>query len=127
MSGCAAAALREQRRRQLENRLRAGRKWRDQDFVFTTAVGMPMDARAVDRRYHAARERLGLPNVPWHFLRHFYATSLLEAGEDLSLVSRSLGHASVATTASFYGHLRPAMLQRSAERMDEPMRRATGT
>ena len=60
----------------------------------------------------------------WHHLRLFAATALLEAGEDLFVVSRVLGHTSVATTASFYGHVRPAMLQRSADRMDELLRRA---
>ena len=42
-------------------------------------------------------------------------------------VSRILGHTSVATTASFYGHVQPAMLRRSADRMDELMRKASGT
>jgi integrase len=121
------AALREQRRRQLEDRLRAGRRWNDEGYVFTTAVGTAMDARDVDRRYHAARVRLGLHNVPWHYLRHFAATALLEAGEDLFVVSRILGHTSVATTASFYGHVQPAMLRASADRMEELMRKASGT
>ena len=81
-------ALREQRRRQLEDRLRAGSRWHDDGFVFASTVGTASDARN-------------------------------EAGEGLFVVSRILGHTSVATTASFYGHVRPAMLQRSAERMNE--------
>ncbi len=95
--------------------------------MFSTQLGTAQFARNVDRRYHAARETLGLPNVPWHHLRHFAATALLEAGEDLFVVSRILGHTSVATTASFYGHVQPAMLRRSADRMDELMRKASGT
>jgi hypothetical protein len=35
--------------------------------------------------------------------------------------------ASVATTASFYGHVRPSMLRQSADRMDAVMRTAAGT
>ena len=120
----ALTAIREQRRRQLEDRLRAGHRWHDDGFVFASRVGTALDARNVVRRYHATRERVGLPNLPWHHLRHFAATALLEAGEDLFVVSRVLGHTSVATTASFYGHIRPAMLRRSAERMDELMQRA---
>ena len=119
-------ALREQRRRQLEDRLRAGHRWHDDGFVFASKIGTALEARNVVRRYHAIREQAGLPNLPWHHLRHFAATSLLEAGEDLFVVSRVLGHTSVATTASFYGHVRPAMLRRSAERMDELLSRAAG-
>lgn len=115
----ALAGLREQRRRQLEDRLRAGRRWQDDRFVFASRLGTALDARNVIRRYHAMRQHLGLPDVPWHHLRHFAATALLETGEDLFVVSRILGHTSVATTASFYGHVQPAMLRRSADRMDE--------
>jgi integrase len=107
--------------------MRAGRRWHDEGYVFTTEVGTAMDARDVTRRYHAARESLELPNVPWHHLRHFVATALLEDGDDLLTVSRILGHQSVATTASFYSHLQPSMLKRSADRMDDVMRRASGT
>lgn len=114
----AAAALREQRRRQLEDRLRAGRRWHDSGYVFATSIGTAQDARNVVRQYHAACEHLGLPDLPWHHLRHFAATALLAAGEDLFTVSRILGHTSVATTASFYGHVQPEALRGAASRMD---------
>jgi site-specific recombinase XerD len=96
-------------------------------FVFASRIGTALDARNVVRRYHVVRELAGLPNLPWHHLRHCAATALLEAGEDLFIVSRILGHTSVATTASFYGHVRPAMLRRSAERMVELLNGAAGT
>ena len=34
------------------------------------------------------------------------------------MVSRSLGHANLSTTADVYGHVTPAMQERSAARMD---------
>jgi site-specific recombinase XerD len=114
-------ALREQRRRQLEARLVAGRRWKDSGLVFTTATGGPMDASAAVRDYHAATDRLGLPRRNWHSLRHFAATALLEAGADLYTVSRMLGHASITTTANVYGHVTPATLRRSADLMDRAL------
>ena len=52
---------------------------------------------------------------------------MLEDGEELAVISRSLGHANFSTTADVYAHLTPAMLERSAERMDAILgRRATG-
>ena len=44
---------------------------------------------------------------------------MLEAGEDLPVVSKSLGHADLGTTADIYAHLTPAMQERSAARMDK--------
>ena len=112
------AALREHRRRQLEERLAAGPRWQDGDRVFTTAIGTALDSRNVTRYLQAHLARLGLPRQRFHDLRHAFATLLIEAGEDLGVVSRILGHADFATTADVYAHLTPAMLDRAADRMD---------
>ena len=60
----------------------------------------------------------GLPHQRLHDLRHACATLRLEQGEDLAIVSRILGHASITTTANVYGHLTEAMLGKAAERTD---------
>ena len=51
-------------------------------------------------------------------MRHCYATLLLEDGEELGVISRTLGHPTISTTANIYAHLTPAMLERTAVRMD---------
>jgi site-specific recombinase XerD len=56
-------------------------------------------------------------------MRHAYATLLLEAGEELGVISRTLGHSQIATAADVYGHLTPAMLERTAARMDRVLLR----
>ena len=48
---------------------------------------------------------------------------MLEAGENLAVVSRSLGHANLSTTADVYSHITPSMQERSAARMDAILRR----
>ena len=75
-------------------------------------------ARNVLRSLHAHLERAGLPRQRFHDLRHAYATLLLEDGEELGVISRTLGHSQIATTADVYAHLTPAMLERTAARMD---------
>ena len=47
-----------------------------------------------------------------------YATLAIEAGEDTAVVSRALGHASVAITADVYMHVTPAMRDGLAARME---------
>jgi integrase len=75
-------------------------------------------ARNVLRALHQHLERAGLPRQRFHDLRHAYATLLLEDGEELGVISRTLGHANITTTANIYAHLTPAMLERTAVRMD---------
>ena len=60
----------------------------------------------------------GLPRQRFHDLRHAYATLMIEQGEDLTVVSRMLGHANLSTTADVHAHLTRRMLDRAAERMD---------
>lgn len=79
-----SATLREQRRRQLEQRLAAGRRWRDTGHVFTTTVGTPLDGPTVTRAFQTALLEAGLPRQRFHDLRHATATLLLEAGEELA-------------------------------------------
>jgi integrase len=113
-----ATALREHRRRQLEERLAAGSRWHDGDYVFATPFGRSLDANNVRHRFQATLVATGLPRQRLHDLRQSCATLRLEQGEELAVVSRILGHASIATTADVYGHLTDAMLGRAAERTD---------
>ena len=116
--GSVAATLRAHRTRQLEERIAAGRRWRDGDFVFVTKLGEPLDTSTVTRAFQAALRRAGLARQRFHDLRHATATLHLEAGEELIVVSRLLGHSTISTTADVYAHVTPAMLDRTADRMD---------
>jgi len=42
---------------------------------------------------------------------------MLEAGEELGMVSKSLGHSDLGVTNNVYGHVTPAMRAQSAARM----------
>ena len=113
----ARAALREQRRRQLEERSRLA-PGQDRDLVFTNGTGGPLDSRNVTQSLQAALARAGLPRQRFHDLRHAHATLMLEDGEELAILSRSLGHADLSTRADVYAHLTTRMQERSAARMD---------
>lgn len=114
----AVHALRTQQSRQRRARLAAGRSWHDEGLVFTTAEGRALDGANVTHTLQTALERAKLPRQRFHDLRHANATLLLEAGEELAVISRTLGHSDLSTTADVYAHLTRSMQERSAARMD---------
>ena len=66
-----------------------------------------MNASGVQKAFRAALKASGLTKAASvHSLRHSYATHLLEAGVNLGLIQRYLGHGSLTTTF-IYIHLTP--------------------
>ena len=114
-------ALRDHRRRQLEERVHAGARWTEHDFVFASTVGTPLFSRNVTQTFQQALASAGLPRKRFHDLRHTAATLLIEQGVPIYEVSRLLGHSSLSTTADIYGHLTNEMQLRTAQRMDQAL------
>ena len=53
-----------------------------------------------------------------HALRHFYASTLLDAGESIKALSEYLGHADPGFTLRTYTHLMPASDERTRRAVD---------
>jgi integrase len=70
--------------------------------------------------FRRAREKAGLPHVTFHDLRRTCATMMIEAGVDLYVVSKLLGHSSVAVTQSRYAHLQVDAVAAGLERTFAP-------
>src|SRR5262249_51746505 len=103
----AVSALRAHRVRQLEARLAAGSKWRDNGFVFASSIGSPLDPRNVTRQFKALLTLAKLPNIRLHDLRHSCATLLLAQGVNPRVVMETLGHSQVSLTLNTYTHVLP--------------------
>jgi integrase len=99
----------------ITDRLRAARKWQIDDaresgrfppaLVFTTTVGTPMDVSAVNRQFHQALKRHGLPWYKVHALRHGVITYLIRRGVPSPIVQSMVGHTSGRMTNEVYTHL----------------------
>jgi integrase len=114
----ACAALREHRRHQNVQRLAAGHEWVDNDLIFCTITGTPMDPSRINYYLNQALKKAALPRVRIHDLRHSAATMLAQQGENARLVQEMLGHSTVSLTLGTYTHVSPAMHREAADRMD---------
>jgi integrase len=101
------AVVRAHRTRQLEQRLLVGRGYRDHDLVFASASGEPWNPDSIGQAFGRAVERIDVPRIRLHDLRHTHATHLLAAGVNARIVSERLGHSTVAFTLGVYGHVMP--------------------
>ena len=107
VSEATARLLRDIRKQQLKDRLKAGSVWHQTPYVFTTADGQPCDPRNALRALKSAAAKAGMTGVGLHTLRHSAATVMLTNGVPLKVVSEILGHASIVITADTYGHVSP--------------------
>jgi len=110
--------LRTHRTRQLEERLAAGDECHDHRLVFTRTDGAPISPTSLSRRFATLARDAGLPDLsprPFHGLRHSYATLALEAEVPIEIVSKRLGHASLAITADLYQHVTKTVDRDAAE------------
>ncbi|GHO78396.1 site-specific integrase [Ktedonobacter sp. SOSP1-85] len=114
----AVDALKEQRTRQLQERLRAGDTWEERDLVFCTRVGGYLLKPTVIAHFYSLLKKAELPKVHIHDLRHGVATLLLSLGIHPRLVQEILGHENIDTTMSTYSHILPTMQAEVAEKLN---------
>jgi integrase len=115
----AVSALERQHERQEEARCLAGDAWREQDLVFTTAIGGALRGNHIlQRNFAPLCERLGLPRIRLHDLRHTLATLLFVNRIPAKVVQEMLGHSDISMTLDVYSHVLPEMQAEAAESLD---------
>lgn len=119
LSPALVAMLKDHRKRQAQERLRAGNQWRQTGLVFTTEFGTRVDARNALRAIESAAKKAGLDGVTVHTLRHSAATMLLENGVNLKAVSALLGHSEIGTTADLYGHVTDEQAKKAMDALSD--------
>lgn len=94
----------------------------DHEWLFPTRSGNPVCAQDF---YHVWKRQLRLLELPDHFtyqqLRHGVASTLLNQGIPLPVVSRYLGHSDPSITARVYSHIIYGMEDAAAEGINQAL------
>jgi len=109
--------LKEHRKRQLEEKLKAGSLYEDNNLVFATELGTPIEPRNFLRTFYRINKKANL-DINFHALRHTYATSLLESNEHPKVVQELLGHKDISTTLNIYSHVMPDIKKAAAMKLN---------
>jgi integrase len=112
--------LREHRKRQAAERLRAGTAWTDHDLVFATRRGGPIERTEDWRSWKAILRRAQVRDARVHDARHTAATLLIEQGVHIRVVQEVLGHTRVTTTER-YTHVATLQMKDASERMGQAL------
>jgi len=98
--------LREHRRAALEFRMQLGAgRLPDDALLFANLDGDPLQPSNVSSDWGDLAERLGIPDVTFHGLRHTHASQLIASDVDIVTVSKRLGHAKPSVTLAIYAHM----------------------
>jgi integrase/predicted RNA-binding Zn-ribbon protein involved in translation (DUF1610 family) len=109
------AVLRQQAASQLAEQQALGDGWLDSGRVFTAENGAQLHPERISALFRRLVAAAALPPIPLHGLRHTYASLALAKGVNAAIVSRRLGHATVAFTLDIYSHVLPQVDAEAAE------------
>jgi integrase len=87
---------------QNRRRLTAGPEWLDNDLVFTTELGAPLNRHVVTHEFQKLLPTADLPHMTFHDLRGSCATLLAALGVHPRVAMEILGHADFGTTMRYY-------------------------
>lgn len=117
-------ALLEHRLRQDTGRATWGPAYVDHDLVFAREDGSPTPPDQMSKRFRELVAEAGLRPIRLHDLRHGQASLMLAAGVPIAVVSKRLGHSSIALTSDTYSHLLEGVGRDAAERAAQLVPRA---
>ena len=93
-------------------------KKKRQDFLYLiTGKSKPAEPRTMQYRFQKILKLCGIRKVPFHLLRHTYATDCIAHGFDAKTLSELLGHADASITLNRYVHSSMQMKQEYVKRL----------
>jgi integrase len=95
--------------------------WANSGYVFSQPDGTAIDPDLITKAFKKMVKEVGMPHLTPHGLRHQYATAAREAGVDMGIISRNMGHASVAITEDIYAHVTANVMEEAALKIENQL------
>ncbi|MEU1631136.1 site-specific integrase [Streptomyces sp. NPDC020096] len=90
-------------------------------YVFHRPDGRPLHPAYVLNHFHRLCHEFGVPRTSVHDLRHLAATISITAGVPLTIVSKTLRHSTLSTTANIYSHLTAQAARNAVDIIDQAL------
>jgi integrase len=97
----------------------AGEAWQEHNLVFPNQSGGYRAKSSVRELFKSILRRSNLPPFRLYDLRHTMATLLLQADENVKVVSERMGHDGPVETLRTYAHVLPSMQVRAASKLGD--------
>lgn len=92
-------------------------KKRKDHYYLISGIDTPVEPRTMQYRFGQITKRCGIRKIPFHLLRHTYATDCITHGFDAKTLSELLGHADASITLNRYVHSSMQMKQEYVKRL----------
>jgi integrase len=89
------------------------------EYVFTSRCNKPYEPSWIRKVFSNYLKAAGIRAVPFHALRHSFASALIGNGASLAYVKEQMGHHSIKITVDTYGHLIPSANRAEVNKLDD--------
>jgi integrase len=97
-------------------------QYTENNLIFCRDSGQPIHQDTPSTWFPIFCVDCGLPRLTFHCLRHTHASHLLAEGEDISYVSKRLGHSDITITYKTYFHFIPLGKRDSIKKLESKFR-----
>lgn len=91
----------------------------DNDYLCIKEDGSLIKPNYVSQHFPLLLNKIGMPIIRFHDLRHSAATYLLSLGFNMKEVSEWLGHGDITTTLNIYAHVDNESKRNMANKLEE--------
>lgn len=110
--------LKQHKKKQNEEKMRAGSGYNDENLVVSTSIGTHLLPSNLGRAFRRCLKDTKIDKIRFHDLRHTHASMLFTLGTHPKIVQERLGHSSVQVTLDTYSHMNPNMQEAVAKSLE---------